>query len=464
MPAPTGSPAKMAGPRQIYVALFGPSEVGKTTYLSQLGRGRASASVDSIRQFNGAVTFSPGARLRKLWTDRKKRLLTNTTAFSFYDYRVSHIPQSGGREQFLNFSINDCRGEQVTGYEEFVKSEPLQDALVGARAFLLFIDNEWLTRGGEENIADWYSHMLGDFTQNNEALSHVPVAIVVSKVDEWLRTTLLAGVEPGPKREELVRAMLRGLRRTTLIPADIPLPLLHAGGRRDWRGETAFDRLRESVLLDHANNSNLMRRQLVDSILRKCRPLLEQVFEMTYRYQIFLLSTLDDVGVYEPLFWIADQLFFPMLKQEQARLTRHREKLKGEVEDTKRQIALLEPQMAQLDQLPTLIAQRDQLKVELQAAKDRIKPTLFRSKEEREKRSPEVKRLQDKIDALEKEIKTIEALKGANVRSEFAKLKKLLTSQESKFEKVDSKLQRGSGEVARIEADPHDRLWRGGSK
>jgi hypothetical protein len=399
----------MAAPAQFRIPffLFGPREVGKTSFLCALFRQlyaqrparrhpgpRPSPGVKADTRV-GTLGFSAGQSLQRLWEQHgggwERRQVKRTETPFPCDFAVSRTPEKGTPLGML-FSTSDYEGDLAQPSEE-----PEEDASLAlrmaeenrVRAFLFLIDQRWVAPSPTPREAQrakqwlgWYGTVLRIFREKNGP-THLPVALVVNKIDDILKDDF-AKLDP---------------RRTHLIPAGTQPALVHHGSDFRPLPPTPFERLRECVVEDLDNNRGEKFQRMVAAVMDNCEPFFDELLQFTYRYQIFLTSTLapdpeDEsgaspfpYGVLEPIKWLAEELYLPFVSQREQQVA-------GEVKQLDK---LLRAVPRRLDahkeaarQLKAAEKQRDDLSAEfLRTKKDKSENVLKVAEGQIERRAAE---------------------------------------------------------------------------
>lgn len=275
-------------------ALVGRQEVGKSSYFAALVYRAITAarSERSLKPDRNLLAFYE--RFKKDWL-AKERVQTE----SFHD--VGFTTDKGAA-----LATYDFRGEEAA---PSTFPEEIQERLLRSRGFLFFLDGQILEDPtAMRETAAFYANVLEWWTRANPDLLHVPVGLVINKID------LLIG-----------RDGLKHLNRSTVIPDNVRPELIEVAGRATGGvgraiGRTPHDRLSQAILQDVANNRLPALRRHLRQLLDHFGQFLNTALGLSYEYQVFLCSSLapdeegrgdDDVlpfGVLQPALWVADAM------------------------------------------------------------------------------------------------------------------------------------------------------------
>jgi hypothetical protein len=205
--------------------------------------------------------------------------------------------------------------------------------LRAAKALLFFVDGCRFPRHDFEGaghpmeewpkdavgLAAWYTRILQAFHDVNTDAIHLPVGLVVSKVD------LLPGGSHMPPPDPVF-----------LITDEVKMELVHAGLKYPGEPDDPFGRLRYCIRNTLSNNKDMNQQAFIFEFLERFRGFIAAALGQTYRFQIFLTSSLPPnsenrehlpYGVWEVARWIVNQLEPAYRVQATHQLEKDREEL-----------------------------------------------------------------------------------------------------------------------------------------
>jgi hypothetical protein len=305
-----------AGERQRFspvpVLLLGESGVGKTAFLRALARHLEQTSGD----LGKGLHLEP-AEPHGFWNSSGELWQPGTHAVgaqpSEYHLRVRD-DQDSQVARWMRLTLTYDDSEHLTRPElrpDFLKR------LRAAKALLFFVDDRYFpdrvskdlkgaNRPREEwpkdamGLAAWYTRILEAFYDVNSDATHLPVALVVSKADLLLGGPHLPPPDP-----------------TFLITDEMKMELIHAGLKYSGEPDDPFGRLRYCIRNTLSNSKDLNQQAFIFEFLERFRGFIAAALGQTYRFQIFLTSSLTPnsenreqvpYGIWEVARWIANQL------------------------------------------------------------------------------------------------------------------------------------------------------------
>ena len=298
-----GSKDRVLQFKPVPIALIGPSKVGKTTILASLVHQLLNGEMDT------SFELSPLADLQQLFHEFKSAWVAGknsaTATFSGRHFvAVSTSPKAPKRS--ITFKITDLPGE-YTEPGKFNQEEDeqghIKDILREACGLIFMVDDVSYTK---QATALWYDQILQWYTQVNPGRSHPPVMLVVNKID-----TILG------------KEAFKELASCSLIGNDLQPRFVHAGIPSSKRTsdedseESAFLRLWNFVSSRDENNRNIRSQNFCRELFANYQRFIKRFLATTYRYQIFLTSSLapkkipekdTPFGVQEAFSWMAQEL------------------------------------------------------------------------------------------------------------------------------------------------------------
>jgi len=331
--------------------LIGGPGVGKTSFMRALAR-----HLDRVGGALGAGINLEPAEPQGFWNSTSEQSEPITVASvaqpSGYDLRIRD-DQDPQVTRWMRLTLTDNDGDDITRPEfraEFLKK------LRSAKGLLFFVDDRYfpgrvskdhkrgsgLLEGWPKDavgLAAWYTRILQAFLDVNSDALHLPIGLVVNKADLLLGAAHLLTLEP-----------------PVLITKDIKMDLVHAGLQVPGEPPDPFGRLRYCIRHTLSNSRDLNRQAFIFELLEQFRGFIAAALGHTYRFQIFLTSSVVPngesgenfpYGVWEAVKWIVNQLEPAYRVQARDRLEedqRQLEQLKKDIEG-----ALLRDQEAYAD-------------------------------------------------------------------------------------------------------------------
>jgi len=333
-----------AGQRQRFspvpVLLVGEAGVGKTAFLRALAR-----HLDQAGGTLGKGLHLEPAEPHEFWNTSGELWEPSTQPIgpqpSGYHLRIRDDQDSQvARWMRLTFMYDDS--EHLTRPElrpNFLRR------LRAAKALLFFVDDRYFpdrvskdlkdaNRPVEEwpkdamGLAAWYTRILEAFHDVNTDATHLPVGLVVSKADLLLGGPHLPPPDPA-----------------FLITEEMKMELVHAGLKYSGEPDDPFGRLRYCIRNTLSNSKDMNQQAFIFEFLESFRGFIAAVLGQTFRFQIFLTSSLTPnsenrerlpYGVWEVARWIVNQLEPAYQDQAAHRLEQDRaesEQLKNDIEE-----------------------------------------------------------------------------------------------------------------------------------
>ena len=318
-----------AGQRQRFspvpVLLVGGPGVGKTAFLRALARHLDHAAGGTL----GKGLHLEPAEPHGFWNSTGELWEPSTHAPSGYHLRVRD-DQDPQVARWMRLTLMDQDSEHFARPElrpEFLKR------LRAAKALLFFVDGcrfprrdfEGASHPMEEwpkdavGLAAWYTRILQAFHDVNTDAIHLPVGLVVSKAD------LLPGGSHLPPPDPVF-----------LITEEVKMELVHAGLKYPGEPDDPFGRLRYCIRNTLSNNKDMNQQAFIFEFLERFRGFIAAALGQTYRFQIFLTSSLPPnsenrehlpYGIWEVARWIVNQLEPAYRVQATHQLEQDREEL-----------------------------------------------------------------------------------------------------------------------------------------
>ena len=278
--------------KPIPIFILGRSNVGKSSFFTAMNYEVANRGSDPVRK----LTY--GQQLQAYYDTSQKSWLEGksvpTAAYSYFDFwRDLDI---------IGFCTYDYRG----GDAEPQQWEPtLQEMFRNARGIIFMIDDEDLESPVQMRARATWSRTILDYWRNsNPQARHVPVALVINKIDL------------------VIPEAIPVIKRTSLLPDDFQAAFVenHALARYtvDTPGtESSLGRLKDCLLNDPANNIHPKLQDLVYNLADNFTQFFSRVVEVTYNYQVFLVSSRAPAageslpvpwGIMKPFHWMTEIL------------------------------------------------------------------------------------------------------------------------------------------------------------
>ena len=253
------------------VISVGDQQIGKTSFLCAL----VQRTLPPLGlEVAGRYRVNPGHSLQVLWHDMADTYLRGdpsmTAATS--EHRLRFSP-SQGRTPI------DCELDWLDFPGEYVKPNrypaEFDERICGARGFAFFFDEKCFDLAGGAptrrlgELASNYTEMLRRFLEQNPRIRHIPVAIVINKVDRILGDDLARIDSP------------------RLLPPDRDPAWVRLGGEV-VDGMLPVERLAR-LLREHLPCNRTPRiQELIEQLLDGARPLLEAMLDLTFHYEVVL--------------------------------------------------------------------------------------------------------------------------------------------------------------------------------
>ena len=348
-------------------AMFGPSEVGKTSYLCSLAE-----EIIRRRPFGNCALGADHQLIRlhgEFLEGCRKGECSDTVEYSQYGVSVGRA--DAPTKQRMNIVTTDFRGGH-SRFDQFPSE--LEEIVYSARGFLFFVDDRFFsldpseeTRDDAQRWSEWCAHLLRQFHIRNPDVKHIPIALVINKADRILGDELLLVKDrPYLLRDSLELPLLTGLPLQNRVPE---------GGQVADKG---YDRLWQAVVQDLEMNRHGKIQRLARQALSLFRQFFEEVQKITYRYQIFLgvsvlpsdlkdstESAMRPLGVRETFSWLSGSLFDTfesqardVLHRDRAALTKKLSAFRVDFEKIESDIAEQEEQQREYDRLMDVVTKR----------------------------------------------------------------------------------------------------------
>ena len=306
-----------AGQRQRFspvpVLLVGGPGVGKTAFLRALARHLDHAAGGTLGK---GLHLEPGEphgfwnSTSDLWEPRTHAIEAEPSGYHLR-IRDDQDPQVA---RWMRLTLMDHDSEHFARPElrpEFLKG------LRAAKALLFFVDGccfpDRVSKdvlGGSHPMEEWpkdavglaasYTRILQAFYDVNTDAIHLPVGLVVSKADLLLGGSHLPPPDPA-----------------FLITEEVKMELVHAGLKYPGEPDDPFGRLRYCIRNTLSNSKDMNQQAFIFEFLERFRGFIAAALGQTYRFQIFLTSSLPPnfenkehlrYGIWEVARWIVNQL------------------------------------------------------------------------------------------------------------------------------------------------------------
>lgn len=279
--------------------MFGYSGVGKTSFMTafcydaQMRMGRPIPG-----QTGGTITL--GRELQTYYQNNIENWRDN-----------SIIPTDGSGEytfwEDLNinsYTINDYaakKDNQQFDDRDQKMNEDIQEQYRNSRSLMFFLDDNDYTNPNElRRKASMFDSFLQYWMQSNPEIKHIPICLVLTKADRVF----------GPE--------LANLERPMLIPPNFKPEAIDTFIKDRITSENmdelqlSYGRFRDCIINDKANNRIPKFQDIVQMLLDNFEQFFSRMLEITYNYQIFIMSSsapmdendkLFPFGVRDPMLW-----------------------------------------------------------------------------------------------------------------------------------------------------------------
>jgi GTP-binding protein EngB required for normal cell division len=283
-------PTELFQPIPIFI--LGRSFVGKSSFFTAMNYEITARGGDTSRK----LTF--GQQLQAYYDMSYQSWMENksvpTAAYVYFDFWRD--------VDMVGYCTYDYRG----GDAEPQQWEPtLQEMFRNARGIVFMIDNEDLESPVKMRArASWSRTILDYWRNSNPQARHVPVALVINKVD-------LITPDAVPY-----------ITRTTLLPDDFQAAFVENYAMSRFVVEqpdvnSPWGRFKDCLLHDPPNNVHPKLQDLVYDLTENFTQFFSRLLDATYHYQIFLMSSLAPQGgdrtafpwgVLRPFLWMTEIL------------------------------------------------------------------------------------------------------------------------------------------------------------
>ena len=177
-----------AGPFQIPLYLFGPSEVGKTSLLLSLTHGRIGEPL-SFQVRGETFELRLQENLHGYYNELSKPWKLGQPSHTKSDQPCGFTASRARGGPPIYFSVHDYDGSKSEPLKRRPKKQPRGDNR--ARVLVFVIDDRHISKDGSEaeNVepkSEWYATRLRDYLTANPGIHHPPIALLVNKVDKIL--------------------------------------------------------------------------------------------------------------------------------------------------------------------------------------------------------------------------------------------------------------------------------------
>jgi len=304
--------AKGVKPRfaPVPLMLIGGSGVGKTSFLRALAR-RLHCARGQLREgiYLESADQPEGGNL--IAENFESGMNTSTAEAASYNFRVR---DEGDPEvaRWMRLQFIDYNGKEIA---RRTTDPALLKNLRRAQGLFFFVDErsfpDLLPTGGvcglmgedhedTAELAARYTRILQLYFEVNKDALHLPVALVANKADLLLGATDLLSLNP-----------------PFLIPEQTKMELVHAGLPVHAEATDPFARLRSCIRYNLAISRNRQNQRFVFELMEQFKGFIAAVMCHTYRFQIFLTSSLEPgnenheffpYGVWDAMQWMFNQL------------------------------------------------------------------------------------------------------------------------------------------------------------
>ena len=283
-------PTELFQPIPIFI--LGRSNVGKSSCFTAINFEVANRGGDPSRK----LTF--GQQLQAYYDTSNKSWLEGksvpTAAYVYFDFWRD--------VDVVGYCTYDYRG----GDAEPQQWEPnLQEMFRNARGIIFMIDNDDMASPVEMRARAAWSRTILDYWRNsNPQARHVPVALVINKVDL------------------IIPEAMPYIQRTNLLPDGLQAAFIENYAIARYVVETPevsspLGRLKDCMLNDPANNIHPKLQDLVMNLTENFSQFFSRVLDVTYHYQVYLMSSHAPQpesklplpwGVLKPFLWMTEIL------------------------------------------------------------------------------------------------------------------------------------------------------------
>jgi hypothetical protein len=177
-----------------------------------------------------------------------------------------------------------------------------------------------------EHIVESYTWYLKSIQDNQDTYWHLPIGLVITKSDLFLEKEDYFDRSAGNALQSPMLLDGRFSRHLVALPKFGKHLTAEENQFVERRGlaSTPFDRLRQHVLADPANNRSKTRQRITWTLFQAFKPFIERLLEMTYNYQFFLTvsrypaageAAYVPYGVADAVLWLAGSLYGSFLRE-----------------------------------------------------------------------------------------------------------------------------------------------------
>ena len=252
----------------------------------------------------------------------------------------------------ISFKISDYNGSNIQPGQW---DQELLKQFFNAKALLFFIDDsDFADNASLRQKAALFETNLQYWVDNNPKVKNIPIALIITKSDILLGESIY------------------DIERPYIVPSEVVAETFENNFPKRIRvakdTESYYGRFCDCVINDKQNNKNPMLQDIVQTILDNFSPFFKRVFDITYNYQIFLISSKapankDDsffpFGVLQPIAWAAGQLEKSFIRETLEKYSLEEGALKKELSDLEIDVVNLHKILIDLDQIDTKILETE---------------------------------------------------------------------------------------------------------
>lgn len=278
--------------KPIPIFILGRSGVGKSSFLTAINYEVANRPTDLTRK----LTF--GQQLQAFYDASQSSWMEGNTiptaSYANFDFWQD--------VDVVGFCTYDYRGGDA---EPQHWEASLQEMFRTARGIIFMLDDDDLQSAEKMRArASWSRTILDYWRNSNPHARHVPVAVVINKVDL------------------VMPEAMSSLRRSALLPDGFQPSFVEQYALSRYTVESPefsspIGRLKDCLLHDPGNNVHPRLQDLLGNLLEYFGQFFSRVLDVSYNYQIFLMSSRAPAkgtasptpwGVVQPLLWMTDIL------------------------------------------------------------------------------------------------------------------------------------------------------------
>ncbi|MES2569502.1 MAG: hypothetical protein V4710_05550 [Verrucomicrobiota bacterium] len=246
----------------------------------------------------------------------------NTSEADLYEFDAGHRELSA--DCWVRMSLADYQGEfsTIKSWEKGDDAKKLAKDIKTACGLFFFIDERVLALSPEEarELAAWYQKIVRDiFHLPNITRRHIPIAFVINKADKVFNYNA---------NQDSRGDWLEDFGTTRLVPEGTAKGIdLGTGVAGDL--DTSYKRFHKAIHYNKAVSRSHKSQRRILEILDRFSLFFTEVLSFTYRYQIFLATSVRPAattagqavsGVTDAMHWMVHQLLPTFRQQAQAQL------------------------------------------------------------------------------------------------------------------------------------------------